>query len=125
MKHSIFNLSLLFLVSGCEIPHTNIDGDNALCNVYNEERREIILCPSLGTVDLSIGNIDMSGELTLRFLATNEEGAFEFQNSILNISSLQIADNNTSYISITPILTGSTKVILNGGEINLSMTIIE
>jgi len=125
VKSSIFSLSLLFLINGCEIPHANREGEVVLCNVYNQEKREVILCPSFGQVEISLGNIDMSGDLTLKFLNTEQEDVVEYKNSILNIGPHQIADNNTSYIVITPLMAGSTKVLVNGGDINLSMTIIE
>ena len=120
MKHFIFSLTLLF--AGCEIPHTNYMGDIALCNIYNEEKNEIILCPQLHNVNISISNVKKDEVFLIRFLSNDFREAFEFQNNLLgNISDIYITENNTSLISFTPQITGTTILII--GDINLTLTI--
>ena len=100
----------------------------ALCNIYNENRNEIILCPQLGNINLSIGNIPKDRVFLIRFLSNEYREAFEFQqssfqNPILDINPITLTDNNTSFIHLTPKVIGTTILII--GDINLTLTVVE
>ena len=119
MKYYIF--SLILFITSCEIPHTNENGEYIICNVYDESRRAIILCP-MKQVEINIGTINKEGNFTIQFLTINNQ-VKEFGNKILNIGEIINLDNNMSYVQINPKLVGTTKILINNGEINLSLII--
>ena len=119
MKYYIF--SLILFITSCEIPHTNKNGEYIICNVYDESRRAIILCP-MKQVEINIGTINKEGNFTIQFLTINNQ-VKEFGNKILNIGEIINLDNNMSYVQINPKLVGTTKILINNGEINLSLII--
>jgi len=126
VKHFIFSLSIIIL-SGCEIAHVDGNSGSMTCNIFDENRDEIILCPQLENVKLPIGNIRKNRVLTIWFLSTENRIATEFkqsssQRSILTVSPLVVTENNLSYISVTPKIVGTT--ILMIGDINLTLTVV-
>ena len=126
VKHFIFSFLIIF--TGCEIPHKNSDGEMIVCNVYNDKKSEIILCPQLQNIQLSTIDIKKDKDLKIWFFSSENRDAVEFkqskyQVSILEVSSLNITDGNLSYISVTPKIIGTT--ILMIGDINLTLTVIE
>jgi hypothetical protein len=124
VKFFIFNIFFISLFTGCEIPHTNEDGDVAICNSYNKERGKIILCPQLSKFQLDLGEIYLDKTVVVWFLNIGDYGAFEFQNNILYVSELVHTENNTSYLYFYPIFTGSTKLVINGGDINFTFRVV-
>jgi hypothetical protein len=124
-KSFIFSLIFISLFSGCEIPHSNGDDEVALCNIYDKEKSKIILCPQLGNIKVDLGEIELYQTVTIWFLNSGDYGAFEFQNSILYISDLVITDNNTSFIYFYPLLIGGTTLLVNGGDINFTISVTQ
>lgn len=122
VKPFIFSLILLF--SGCEIPHTNSDGDVALCNIYDEVKSEIILCPQIGDINLKIGKIPLNISIKLWFLSGEYQEAVELQNSILEIENMFFTENGTSFIKFTPIIVGTT-ILTISQNIHLEFEIID
>jgi hypothetical protein len=128
VKLSIFSFSLAILFYGCEIPHgeSKNNSDTLLCNIYDEEKREIIFCEdNISLTNLDLGMVERNQTITVWFLSDRERWAVEYANTILDINPIEITENGTSFILFTPLISGETILLLENGELNISMTVVE
>lgn len=116
-----FSIFSLLLFSGCEMVHTNGEGDYRECNIYDEVAKELIVCPSFQT-EIDIGEVDLDNNITIWF-AGDVSSVEEFGNTILEIGEIE-GDSNISHVVVTPVIAGSTKILIDEGEINISLTAV-
>ena len=116
-----FSIFSLLLFSGCEMVHTNGEGDYRECNIYDEVAKELIVCPSFQT-EIDIGEVDLDNNITIWF-AGDVSSVEEFGNTILEIGEIEKFENGMSKVQIFPKLAGSTKIVIDNGEAGIFLTV--
>ena len=94
--------------------------------MYSSEYRELIICPELGEENITVEDIELS-DINITLIAVSQTveilGATIFENPIIDIGEVQYIDN-LYYIQLQPQATGITTLMINSGEMNISLRIV-